>query len=217
MDVSKLPKLSQTPAPPNSGASSPADGDIPHPPPAIAAATSHRPEWCRKCHAPNAPNSRFCASCGAGLGGPTGAAPVEVGAEAWVSMAVGAILLLLQPRLLQFLSHKLFGTYFAPYVMEDGTVVPYTAQLDFWSDLAITAFALVLIVEGIALIFARRPAVVLGAFLLTVAATLGNLLYLVLTFGSYGLALYSALAVIFGVYIAIYQWRMWQALRAPVL
>jgi hypothetical protein len=215
MDLSKLPKLSQTPAPPPDLATG--VNEAPPPPPAIAAAMSSRPEWCRKCHAPNAPNSRFCASCGAGLGGPTGAAPVEVGAEAWISVAVGAILLLLQPRLLKFISHKLFGTFFAPYQMEDGTEVPYTAQLDFWSDLAITAFALVLIAEGIVVVFSRRPAVVLAAFLLTVAATLGNLLYLLLTFSTYGLALYSALAVAFGVYIALYQWRLYQSLRVPTL
>lgn len=209
MDVSKLPKLSQTPAPPIS--------DAAPPPPAMAAATSLQPEWCRKCHAPNAHNSRFCASCGAGLGGSTGAAPVEIGAEAWISIAVGAILLLLQPRLLRFVSHKLFGTFFAPYQLSDGTEVPYTGQTDFWSDLAITSFALVLVAEGFVVIFARRPTVVLGAFLLTVATTVGNLLYLVLTYSSHGLATYSALAVAFGVYVALYQWRLYQSLRTPTL
>jgi len=51
----------------------------------------------------------------------------------------------------------------------------------------------------------RRLPVLLLALCLTVAATLGNLVYLVTTYGSYGLALMSALAVLFGGYMAISQ------------
>lgn len=209
MDVSKLPKLSQTPAPPPTDPVAGVDG--PPPPPAIAAAMSARPEWCRKCHAPNAPNSRFCASCGAGLGGPTGAAPVEIGAEAWISVAVGLLLLLMNPMFIKFLFAP------KPYTPFVDPTINYADSINFWSDLVITAFALVLIVEGVAIVFARRPWVVLFAFFLTVATTIANLLYLVTTYGQYGLALYSALAVAFGVYIALYQWRLYQSLRLPTL
>jgi hypothetical protein len=58
---------------------------------------------------------------------------------------------------------------------------------------------------------------VLFALVLTVATTIANLLYLVMTYGQYGLAVYSALAVAFGVYIALYQWRLYQSLRVPTL
>ena len=78
-------------------------------------------------------------------------------------------------------------------------------SINFWSDLAITAFAVVLIVEGIVLLVARNRTLLTIALVLTVATTLGNLLYLVLSYPDYGLAVMSAVAVIFGVYIALNQ------------
>jgi hypothetical protein len=132
----------------------------------------------------------------------------------WISVAVGAILLLMQPRLIQFLCHKLFGTSFAPYIDANGNVVPYTAQLDFWSDLGITLFALVLLLEGLALAFTRKRRLVMLAFALTVVTTAYNLGYLIYTFSS-GVAILSALAVAFGGYIAVFEWRLLQQLRPP--
>ncbi len=84
---------------------------------------------------------------------------------------------------------------------------------NFWSDLAVTSFALALIVEGIALVLSRRWAVVLFALVLTLAATLLNLGFVLGTYSQYGLARISALAVIFGVYMAIYQWTLLQSSR----
>jgi hypothetical protein len=70
---------------------------------------------------------------------------------------------------------------------------------------------MVLIVDGILMVRARRPTVVLAALILTVLATLGNLIYLVATFSN-GLPIISALAVVFGVYIAISQWSVFRTL-----
>ncbi len=137
-----------------------------------------------------------------------------VGAEVWISIAVGVILLLMFPRLPQYLAHLLFGAAFAPYQMPDGTVVPYTSTGDFWSDLGVTAFAIVLILEGVALAVGRnRPAVVAFALALTVLVTLYNLGYLIMTIGG-GLPMISAFAVAFGVYIAIYEWNLLKTARA---
>ena len=192
MDMSKLPRLSQTnrndaPAP---VASDGASATTAPPPPTAGAdldyASRHRP---------------------------VGYEP-GVGGEVWISIAVGAILLLMFPRLLQYVAHVLFGTAFAPFLMPDGTAVPYTSTPAFWSDLGVTLFGIVMIVEGIALAVGRRhPGVVMIAFALTVAATLYNLGYLVMTIGS-GLPLVSAFAVAFGVYIALYQWGLLRSMRA---
>jgi hypothetical protein len=92
--------------------------------------------------------------------------------------------------------------------------VPYTAQLDFWSDLGITLFALVLLLEGLALAFTRKRRLVMLAFALTVVTTAYNLGYLIYTFSS-GVAILSALAVAFGGYIAVFEWRLLQQLRPP--
>lgn len=215
MDVSKLPKLSQTPAPPPDPV---AGTDEPPPPPAIAAAMSSRPEWCRKCHAPNAPNSRFCASCGAGLGGPTGAAPVEIGAEAWISVALGVILLFFARNLISYL---ISPTQFAQDNTihdEQGLPLPYPRSVFFWGDLALAGFAVVLIFEGLVVAFGRRPGLVMFAFGLTVLATAVNVGYFAMMMSKgYGPQIMAALAAAFGVYIALYQWRLYQSLRLPTL
>lgn len=224
MDLSKLPRLSKTDVPPHTlepvapdAAGAPAAGfDVVQNP---SAPTSAPPAGYCACGAPLRAGARYCDSCGArvSVAGPANVLPydshVGVGAEVWISVAIGALLLLMQPRLLQFLSHKLFGTFFAPYLdNQTGAEVPYTAQPDFWSDLGITLFAFVLIIEGLALAFARRRGVVMLAFGLTVLTTVYNLGYLVLTFSS-GIAILSAFAVAFGVYIAIFEWRLLQATR----
>ena len=220
MDVSKLPKLSQTPAPPaadpDPASASPQEAAPPQP--AMAAATSYRPEWCRKCHAPNAPNSRFCASCGSGLGGPSGAAPVEVGAEAWLSIAIGVILLFMARNLISYLMDPAGFAERNPITDEHGQPLAYTRSVFFWGDLALAGFALVLLFEGVVIAFGRRPRLVLFAFLLTIAATAINVGYFAMMMQKgYGPQLIAAFAAAFGVYIALYQWRLWRSLRTPVL
>jgi hypothetical protein len=149
---------------------------------------------------------------------PQGTLPQSGVAEVWISIAVGAILLLMFPRFLSWVSSRLFGTHFNPFLAADGSVVPYTKVPEFWGDLGPTLFGVVLIVEGIALMFARRRSVMVFAFALTVIATAYNLIYLVMSYSTYGLALVSAFAVAIGVYIAMYQWKLIKMLSPrPVL
>ena len=226
MDLSKLPRLSKTDTPPppepaaDAGAAPPAAGFEP-----VLVSTTSSPSagYCR-CGAPLRPGARFCDSCGTPVSGAASDRPMTfaqpamdggTGAEVWISIAIGALLLLMQPRLMQYAAHKVFGSHFAPYLdPQTGAEVPYTAQMDFWSDLGITLFAFVLVVEGFALAFARKRAVVMVAFALTVLTTAYNLGYLVMTFSS-GIAILSAFAVAFGVYIAIFEWRLLNQFRGP--
>ena len=132
----------------------------------------------------------------------------DAGPAIWISIAIGIILLLMYPRFLQWVSSELFGTHFNPFVKPDGTVVPYTQVPEFWADLGPTLFGVVLILEGMALALVRRRAVLWLAFTLTVLATAYNFGYLVASYAKYGLAIISAMAVVFGVYIAMYQWKL---------
>jgi hypothetical protein len=160
-------------------------------------------------------------------------------AEAWISIGIGILVLILFPRTLQYMSSTIFHTKFAPYLACDSngdfiegkasawtkvstaadgsrvvTVIPYrqtTAEVDpnFWSDLAITLFGIALIIEGAALVLSRRPLVVAFALLLTLTATLLNLGYAIQVYSKYAtLPIISAAAVIFGIYMAIYQFRL---------
>lgn len=119
------------------------------------------------------------------------------GGEAYFSLAIGLIVLLIYPRFLKWVSSKLFGTTFAPYML-NGQEVPYTSTHDFPSDLAITAFGASIVVEGLVLAFASKSkAMLMVAAVVVGLATAGNLAYLVMAFSS-GLPLMSLIAVLYG-------------------
>ncbi len=134
----------------------------------------------------------------------------SAGADAWISIALGVILILMSPRIWQYALSRLFGTAFTwTFTDPAGNPLPYTQSVFFWGDLALALFAVVLIAEGIVIGFARRRALVAVALALTVLTTLFNLGYLAwMMQGGYGLQIMSAFAVAFGVYIAMYQKRM---------
>jgi len=195
MDLSKLPKLSSSPEPPKTD---PPPGESLPMPSSMQSASRQQPQF-----APAPP----------------------LAAEAWISFGVGAILLFMVPTTLQYLSHQLFGTTFEPFadptrpfpakcdfiLYMDGTKIFYRNMTQFWSDAAITAFALVLILDGVILMFVRRAPVVLIAFWFTLLAALGNLLYLIKTMNQ-GFPMLSALAVVIGGYIAMSQWATYKVL-----
>jgi hypothetical protein len=177
MDTSKLPRLSQTPAPP------PAEqpqADVGYVPSASYPATDPR---------------EFAGGAGA----------------AWISFAVGALLLLIdsQPLAYLFQAPDKFAAihhFWAP----DGTPQTYTQSIFFWGDLALYTFILALFAEGIVILLARKPALVAAAFALTILGTISNLAYVVLSYNIAGLALLQAAAVAVGGYMAIVEWSLFQ-------
>lgn len=244
MDLSKLPRLSQTSPPPgDAGASGSApakgDGSAGAPPAAAAGPTSQRGEegptlYCR-CGAPLPPGSNFCSHCGAGYREATGdphAAPAGgFWIEAFLSIGVAIFLLLVQPNGAKYWFAKVSGSEFAPFVHpEDATkrcdfirfqdlrtgAITEKKYADmpnyFWSDTAILAFALALMIEGIVLAVASNRWTILGAGLLIAASALLNLWYVFTTYGTYGIAPVSLLAVIFGIAMAAYQFRIFAEL-----
>jgi len=216
MDMSKLPRLSRTDT--SNDTSEPSDG---------APRTEHRPESGRR----DEPPPSFLV-------------------EAWLSIGLGLVLLVIFPTTLKYWSSKVFHTKFTPFAHIDEagnqTLVDYaTIELDgqvvatipykdtppafqaapgvmaeispnFWSDFVVTAFALALIVEGIAMVLSRHAIVVLAAFGVTVAATLANLIFFARAYSHYGvLPLLSMIAVLIGGYMAFSQWRLFQWRFAP--
>jgi hypothetical protein len=178
MDLSKLPKLSNTPE---------------HvPPPAqqpVAGSTDAPIQYERVVYATEPP----------GL------------AEAWISIGIGVILLLMNHQLFT----HLFGGNVGTFSDGQGNPLTYTQTVFFRGDLALTLFALALILEGLIIALVRRPSFVLIAAVFTVLATIVNLIYLLLMMAQgYGLQLLAAFAVLFGGYIASYEWRVYQSLRA---
>jgi hypothetical protein len=129
------------------------------------------------------------------------------GPEAWISLVIGAFLLFMYPRFLQWASSRIFHTHFDEFMLDD-KVVPYQTLPEFWMDLGPVLFGIVLLLDGLVLLAMRRRGLVAVAFVLTVLATLYNLGYMVMSFGKYGFAPISFLATAFGAYIAWFQWRL---------
>ena len=121
---------------------------------------------------------------------------------------MAGLLLLVNPRLIEYLMSP--GTFPGKWSFTDaqGAPLAYTRTVFFWSDLAITLFCLALLIDGFIILLARNRLLVLAAFVFTLLTVAGNLAYLVLTLNSYGVAITSAIAVGYGIYIAIFQWRL---------
>lgn len=136
-------------------------------------------------------------------------------AEAWLSIAIGLIMLLLSPRIFQYLISP--STFAQKWTFNDGKGNPlaYTQTVYFWGDVCLTLFALSLIFEGLVLGFTRRQIWLIASILFTAMATLMNGGYVgYMMFAGYGLQMFSALAVAFGVYAVIVLWQRYQQLNA---
>jgi hypothetical protein len=123
------------------------------------------------------------------------------GVDGYFAAGIGGLLLLLYPNVVKWCSHVLFGTAF-PAITDTatGAPVPYPKSIFFPGDMAVTAFAVALVVEGVVLIAMRRSRIaIMGAAVVMAAATLGNLVYLV-TAMSGGVPIASAVAVLVGGY-----------------
>lgn len=188
MDMSKLPRLSQTN---KDDAPTPIPGGAPPPP--MPSPDRNVPDY--------QPRDRVGAAYAPGIG-----------AEVWISIAVGVILLLMSSRFWQYVFNRANFTW--TFSDPQGNPLTYPQTVFFWGDLAMVAFGFVLVAEGIVLALARRPMVIAAALVFTVLATMLNLAYLIVMMQrGYGLQLISAFAVAFGVYIAMSQWSLLGALR----
>jgi len=190
MDMSKLPRMSQTPPPPP-------ENDPPPPPSAAAAAAAPQQSAYRQ-----------------ELG--YAAEPAPSFAEAWISIAIGLILLFIFPMFWQWLISKV-SNYKPPFLpitdVNTGAEIPYTQSIFFFGHLCVFAFALVLIIDGL-ILFTRRPALLMLAFAFTIITTAMNFIHVANeTMQGRGFPLISGLAFAFGVYIAIFQWKLLQAHR----
>jgi uncharacterized protein YjeT (DUF2065 family) len=199
MDMSKLPRMSQTPPPPP-------------PEPSDAAAADDEG---RATHGVAAGHSQSTYRQEVGYA----TEPPPSFAEGWISIAIGLILLFVFPNFWQWLISKV-SSYKPPFLpitdMNTGAEIPYTQSIFFFGHLCVFAFALVLIIDGL-ILFTRRPALLMFAFAFTVISTAMNFFHVANeTMQGRGFPLVSALAFAFGVYIAIFQWKLLQAHRFAI-
>ena len=103
--------------------------------------------------------ARFCESCGAPTVFRAARAP-GAGADTWISIAMGVILLFLFPHLIQFLVHP-GTTAFDATDNQTGAVIPYAHSAFIWPDIGVTFFCLLLIVEPLLMLAPPKRSVAL--------------------------------------------------------
>jgi hypothetical protein len=132
--------------------------------------------------------------------------PGVVFADVWISLGIGIILLVMSPRFLQWALAKAgVGQFTWTFSQPDGQPVDYQHSVFFLGDIAVTAFAVVLLIDGLTAAL-RRPVFLLRiAIGLTVLTVLLNLYYVATMFSQYGPQLFSLLAFVFGIYILTMQ------------
>lgn len=233
MDISKLPRMSQTPAPPpqdpNEPSPAPPVGNpgfpVVVPPPQAAQAPS---VWCRQCNAPNSPTSAYCSGCGAQLRTtftPDSVSP-GVGAEVWVSAIVGVVLMLIGLNFAKWALTTMFGGTYqtnATWQTDDRFGQPVA----YWDlqgsvalqDCALFLFGFAMMLEAIVLLVVHsriksKVPLLYVALTITIVATVLNLVVCAKLFAAGVLPLLSLLAIAFGGYIAAYEWRLLKYFQA---
>ena len=192
MDLSKLPKFSQTPQPSEQK---------------LSDASTPAMLFC-ECGAPVPTGSKFCPACGRKFAGASAlsAANDERPIEAYFNIAFGLLLLLMFPRFWQWSASRLFGTSFNEFMLNN-KVVPYPSVPEFWGDLGPASLAVMLILDGLlAGLIGRRWALLLDTATIAVI-TLYNAVHLIRTFSTQGLALMSAIAVIYGAFLVFARFQ----------
>ena len=201
MDLSKLPKLSQTTQrtdPIEPGSQAPAS-QLPAEPTA----------FCPACGSPLRASARFCDSCGAPTRTPAGRA--QAGAEAWISIAIAAILLFLFPNLMVYLFHP-GTTRFDATDTGTGASIPYAHSAFIWPDVGVTFFCFVLILDAVLMLILPKRGVVMLAFALAILCAALNLFVIIKSMDILGFQVVCAIAVAFSIYIAIQRWSNFRSM-----
>jgi hypothetical protein len=137
------------------------------------------------------------------------------GAEAWISIALGVILLVVCHRPIEYLFTRHNPAAFSwTFNDSNGNPISYTQSAFFLPDLGVVAFGLVLILDGLLLAFARIRGFVWMTFILTVIVVILNAIAIAVSMNEIGFQILPALAIAFGGYMAVYQWLLLKDSRA---
>jgi hypothetical protein len=134
-------------------------------------------------------------------------------AEAWISIALGVLLLFIFPNTLSYVHSPAVFERNNSVTDAQGNTIPYTKSAYFWTDLGVTVFAVALIVEGIVLAAARRIAPLIFAFCLTVLGAVVNVVVIAYAYPLIGFPAVCGVGVAVLGYMALTQWRLIGMLR----
>lgn len=134
-------------------------------------------------------------------------------AEAWISIALGVLLLFIFPNTIHYLHSP--AEFQANNAITDAqqNPIPYVKSVFFWTDLGVTVFAAALILEGIALALTRKVGPLWVAFVVTVLGAAFNIAVIAHAQPIIGFPMICGIGVVVLGYMALTQWRLISALR----
>jgi len=134
-------------------------------------------------------------------------------AEAWISIALGLLLLFAFPNTIRYLHSPVGFEQNNTFIDASGNTIPYTQSAFFWTDLGVSVFAIALILEGIILAAARKVLPLVAAFCVTAAAAVFNVFVIIHAYSVIGFPIVCGVGAAVLVYMAMTQWRLISALR----
>lgn len=211
MDLSKLPRMSKTPASPES---TPPPASLVSPDSQSAAGSTI---LCPECASSLRSDAKFCDKCGAQLvRRRADAETFGFGAEAWISIALGIIVMFISNRPLEYWHSRSHPEQFTwTFQDKDGNPITYPQTAFYLPDVAFLAFAATLVLEGIVMLLARRlPIALMVSFVVILGVVLLNIVAMAKAYSEIGFQFLPALAVAFGVYLAIFQFNLFKSLQS---
>jgi hypothetical protein len=140
--------------------------------------------------------------------------PTSIGwAEAWISIALGVLLLFIFPNTIRYLHSPADFEQNNPVTDAQNNTIHYPQSVFFWTDLGVTVFAAALVLEGIALTAARKVGPLWIAFVVTVLAAIFNVIVIAHAQPIIGFPIFCGVGVVILGYMAFTQWRLISALR----
>lgn len=141
---------------------------------------------------------------------------MAVGAEIWICFALGALLMFLCSQPIEYVLTLNHPERFSGAVTDpNGNPISYPSSEFFLPQLGVCVFGVVLILDGLQMMFARSFKFAVVALGITLAGTLLNIAAQISSFkNGTGVQILCFLAVIIGGYTAIYQWNAVKMLRA---
>ena len=135
--------------------------------------------------------------------------PTSIGlAEAWISIALGVLLLFIFPNTISYLHSPTDFEQTQPRKPMRRKHDSVSAQRFFLEDLGVTVFAAALVLEGIALAAARKIAPLWVAFVVTVLAAIFNVIVIAHVDPLIGFPIFCGVGVVILGYMALTQWRL---------
>jgi hypothetical protein len=119
--------------------------------------------------------------------------------DAWVSLAVGGVLLVAFPRILEY--YVAPGSFTWTFVDRDGAPLAYPASAFFLVDVGVLAWAIASVVDGVASLVPRRAAVAVALAASAISVVL-NVFVAIKVSSELGFQLLPALAIACGGYVA---------------